>query len=1233
MAQAQEIISLRACPHPFKAVAAEHSLPPGMTIAEMALAVQPDALLRRHGHAFIGDRYIPRDQWDRIIPASGDRVIIRLTPTGGGGKKNVLSIVLSIAVLAAGAAFGAELGLAIFGDLGSIGGLSISTALGKGLISGVGFLLQSVIAPPAAPRMTSNGGRSVSPTLFIQGARNQLNPYGPVKVIFGKHVVIPDLGARTYTETVGDEQYVRQIFLWGRAPLNLYDIKIGDTPLADFHDVEAQHYLDGSPPATIALYPNRVDEQPLSVEVKQVDGWQVQTSHADANEIMVDLTWPTGLWQYYSDGTLHAASIAFDIGISPAGAGTWTDTSYSLTLTQTAALRRSYRFVVGTPGQYDVRVRRTKVDDPPNITAADAFYWTALRTFIYGPPLTQDGVAFSVLRMKATGQLNGQVDQLSAVVASEMPDWDSGTSTWITRETQNPASHYRYVLQTEDGVRGLADARVDIATLQYWHEQNAVRGFKYNAVIDFTTTMAAQLDEIAPAGRAARAVMDGKWSVVIDEEKSAPVQMFTPRNSWGYKGSINYPDVPHAFRTPFVNETKGFINDERVVYADGYSEFGAEPGTVAATKFLTLEQPGITHPDLIYIHDREHLASMVLQPETHTFFTDIEHLVCTRGDLIQFAHDVILAGLGSARVKSIDNDGAGTPNATGVTLDNDLTMEAGKSYALRFRLADNSQILKTLVTVPGTGRHFNFAAPFPLTAAPAAGDLATFGESGLESRALLIKGITPGAQMSAKITAIDYAPARFSAGSGTIPAFDSGATFPPALMRPAPPVILSIQTDETVAVRNIDGSVQTRMVVRLQNVNQAAVAPVVRIRQTGTDDFEPATVVSATAERVILTGCESNIDYDIEISYRKLDAQSVLAANLHSAPVTQTVLFIGESGRPDDVTSFDIQALGSVGLGTWNMNQNIDFSHYAIKFSPVTNGSATWNTMQFVAGLDDLIVNYTQFALQRGTYMIKAYDRQGNESLNADVFIYDADPLSAFLVITTLTEDPAFSGSKTNCTVASSKLKLTTPSLMTGTYNFATVIDNGQSYTSRLTASITAFGDNPGNVMSSWATLSGVSSLSGSDPSNWSAVLQVSLTDGDPAGSPTWSAWQDFAIGDYSFRAARFRLILTSVDGVTNPTVSGLSVNSSMLQRTEGEHGITTGTGGYAVTYSPAFKTVPVVHVTLLDGVSGDKIILTGPSGSGLPDRTGFKVLVDTSGGSAVSRTANWSATGYGRQL
>jgi len=1237
MEAAQPTVSLRVCPNPFEAKSIRLQVPFGMTVAEMARLAQPEPILRRNGHAQVGDRYIPFDQWDKVIPQPGERTTIRIVPAGGGGKKSVLGTVISLVTLAAGAAFGGGLGAALFGDLGNIGGINIATALGKGIISGVGFLLQSVLAPPAKPRMTQTSpGRAVSETLFIQGARNQLNPYGPVKVIFGKDLVVPDLAVKTYTETVGDDQYVRQMFLWGRAPVNLYDLKIGDTLLSNFQDVEVEHYLDGSPPATIALYPNKTDEQDISIDLKQVDGWHVQTTEAAVDEIMVDLTWPQGLFFVRtSDGKHLPLTVEFKIGISPAGAGTWTDQDFTLTLQQESALRRSYRlndyFTIAN-GQYDVRVQRVTADETHD-TYFDDFFWTALRTFTYGPPVTQAGVAFSVLRIKATGQLNGEVDQLNAIVASEMPDWDADSGTWIVRETQNPASHYRYVLQTEDTSRGLADNRVDLATLQYWHGRNAARGFKYNAVIDFQTTMADQLDEIAAAGRAARSIMDGKWSVVIDEEKDTDEDLFTPRNSWGYKGSINYVDIPHAFRVPFINEQKGYVNDERIVYADGYSEFGEVPGTVAASKFLTLELPGITDPALIYVHAREHLASMLLQPETHTFFADVEHLVVTRGDKIRFAHDVILVGLGSARVKTVEEDGGSPAMATGFTVDNDMTMEAGKTYAMRFRLSDKTQLLKTLTTVPGTGRHFNFAEPFALDDAPAPGDLCTFGEGGSESRELIIKSIVPGPDLSAQITALDYAPARFVDPSLPIPAWDSGVTVPPALRRPAAPVILSIQTDETVAVRNIDGSVQTRMVIRLQNNNQAPVTPVVRIRRNGTDDFGPAMVVSASAQLVIVTGCDDGVSYDVEIRYHKVDPGNVLAANLNSDVTTQTVIFLGESGRPDDVDDFTIQAVGSTGIGSWDANTNIDFDHYTIRFSPVTDGSATWNTMQPVAGLEDLTVNYMPFALQKGTYAIKAYDRQGNESLNAAFFIIPNDPLTTFADIAAVTEDPGFSGSKTNCSVTSGTLALTTVGSLTGAYSFANVIDLGQKYTTRLTAAITAFGAMASNTLASWPTLAGVSSLSGANPLNWSVTLQVSFTDDDPAGSPTWSAWQDFSTGDYSFRAARFQLLLASVDGATNPSVTALSVKASMIQRIDGENGVSCGTGGYTVNYSPAFNAAPIVHVTEVNGANGDHLVFTGPSGTGSPDRTGFKVKVLDSGGSAVARTINWTATGYGKQL
>ena len=53
-----------------------------------------------------------------------------------------------------------------------------------------------------------------------------------------------------------------------------------------------------------------------------------------------------------------------------------------------------------------------------------------------------------------------------------------------------------------------------------------------------------------------------------------------------------------------------------------------------------MELVGVTSGDQAWKDGRYHIATARLRPETYSFGTDIEHIVCTRGDLIR-----VLSGL------------------------------------------------------------------------------------------------------------------------------------------------------------------------------------------------------------------------------------------------------------------------------------------------------------------------------------------------------------------------------------------------------------------------------------------------------------------------------------------------------------------------------------------------------------------------------------------------------------
>ena len=138
--------------------------------------------------------------------------------------------------------------------------------------------------------------------------------------------------------------------------------------------------------------------------------------------------------------------------------------------------------------------------------------------------------------------------------------------------------------------------------------------------------------------------------------------------------------------------------------------------------------------------------------------------------------------------------------------------------------------------------------------------------------------------------------------------------------------------------------------------------------------------------------------------------------------------------------------------------------------------------------------------------------------------------------------------------------------------------------------------------------------------------LQVSVTEDDPAGSPTWSAYRKFFVGDYKARGLRFRAILTSRDAQASPSISFLEVEVDMPDRVTSGDDITSGTdaGGKVVNLAPAFKVAPALGIMAQNLASGDYYEIVSKTASG------FTIRFKNSGGTVVDRQFDYLAKGYG---
>lgn len=91
---------------------------------------------------------VPDDLWHRIIPRTGDQIIIRARAEGGGSGSKVLRSVALIAVAVISAGYGASLGGALgFSTTAVGGGISTAAAVGGSIIMAAGTILVGAMIP------------------------------------------------------------------------------------------------------------------------------------------------------------------------------------------------------------------------------------------------------------------------------------------------------------------------------------------------------------------------------------------------------------------------------------------------------------------------------------------------------------------------------------------------------------------------------------------------------------------------------------------------------------------------------------------------------------------------------------------------------------------------------------------------------------------------------------------------------------------------------------------------------------------------------------------------------------------------------------------------------------------------------------------------------------------------------------------------------------------------------
>ena len=380
--------------------------------------------------------------------------------------------------------------------------------------------------------------------------------------------------------------------------------------------------------------------------------------------------------------------------------------------------------------------------------------------------------------------------------------------------------------------------------------------------------------------------------------------------------------------------------------------------------------------------------------------------------------------------------------------------------------------------------------------------------------------------------------------------------------------------------------------------------------------------------------------YDVRV-------KAVSSFGSSSSYVTAQRKIIGAIAPPSDVEDLSCNISGQEAHLGWTAIPDLDLSHYNLRYSTATDGSADWqNSVSLVEKISRPATSISVPA-RVGTYLIKAVDKLGNFSSNATAVISNVTSTLNFNAVTTQSENPSFAGSKSNLILTDSTLRLDSSELFdsasgnfddatglfdsgvqsadlfpSGTYDFANVIDIGAKHTLRVTASIIQTSDNLDDVFDS---RSGnfddqPSNFDGDTPANCNAHIEIATSD----DNVTYTSFQNFVIGDYTARYLKFKLVMTSSDLSSTPVVSGLSVTVDMPDRIFSGNDISSGAGTKTVTFTNPYKSVNyAVGITGENLATGDFFVVENKTVNG------FDLTFKNSSGTNVSRTFDFIAKGF----
>ena len=637
-------------------------------------------------------------------------------------------------------------------------------------------------------------------------------------------------------------------------------------------------------------------------------------------------------------------------------------------------------------GQYEVRVSKVSGDSSSDRHRRD-INWSVLRTY-QTDTASYLGQTRLGVKIRASGQLNGTLQAMSAEASAVCLGWDADASAWVLTAQRNPAWWFldfavgRYA---SNGKRlygcGQTLGNIDIEAIKAWGAFCDAEGLTLDVIIDRPQSCADVLNLIARCGLGSPTWGTGKLGVVWDA-KSLPVSaVFSMANIIRGSFSVEYTTerLADEIIVTYFSRDKGWQQDQVRVLA---------PGVTTPERPTTIELMGCTEGPMAGKFANVVAAQQFYRRRRVTWESDFEGFVVQRGDVVLLSHDLTQWGYSGRPVSATGSQ---------ITLDRSVPRNGLTEHVGLIQPNGTLTIYDVVAGVDGAEDSVLTLATPPSWQA---GELLidhrwVFSPMATPGKKVKIVSVQPVSDSRVRIVATDEDPQFYAAWDGTYESVPAST-----LLRDKTPVISSVTLSESLARAG-------NQIINRLNLSWVVSGGFERAKVRWRIDAGPWTwvpdVVGTTATAIDIPDLGM---VDVEIT----PINGTLSGSVYAAQLQ----VYGKTLPPGDVPWFSI----SNDVLSWGAVPDVDLAGYAIRWQP--GDSRSWGDAQ---PLNNGLITASPYSMSWRpsgpvTLLIKAVDTSGNESTNPSAIVTDlGDPLVANVIVTYDYHAAGFIGEKTGGTV------------------------------------------------------------------------------------------------------------------------------------------------------------------------------------------------------------------------